>query len=377
MFQIVLSLMAGIFIGWNFHLFYSELEKIDQRISPQSTEPTSTSSPVIVENNHSISNNNTTLSSVDLSNVPPSNTTKVITLYKTRIVERNLTKIKSSSNNETAPPQEPSSFEQLLTQGNFSDALAFYMEANEEELKVYQPLMEAYFKEHIQANPKKIIEQIGDYLEIEPNSKEMQNFLAQYCIQHHDLEKAIELFENIHDSFDDENNTLFLAQLYINLEQYEMATQLLEEIDDSSIYHAKAHKLLEDIQQKEKEHQQYNHQIPLQKHDSHYLVNVEIDQIPLRLLLDTGASYTFVDEEKVPSISIEKELLLNTAGGRIIAHLSQVQSFQIGDIELEAFKIATGDFKRSYAEGLLGMDFFKQFDFKIDQNRSMLYLAPK
>ncbi len=76
MFQIVLSLMAGVFIGWNFHLFYSELEKIDQRISPQSTEPTSTSSPVIVENNHSISNNNATLSSVDLSNVPPSNTTK-------------------------------------------------------------------------------------------------------------------------------------------------------------------------------------------------------------------------------------------------------------------------------------------------------------
>jgi len=84
-----------------------------------------------------------------------------------------------------------------------------------------------------------------------------------------------------------------------------------------------------------------------------------------------------VDERRSPQLALKRSFYSIPQEVRIIAHLSQVQSFQIGDIELEAFKIATGDFKRSYAEGLLGMDFFKQFDFKIDQNRSMLYLAPK
>ncbi len=53
--------------------------------------------------------------------------------------------------------------------------------------------MEAYFKEHIQANPKKIIEQIGDYLEIEPNQKRCKLSCA-VLYPNHDLEKAIELF---------------------------------------------------------------------------------------------------------------------------------------------------------------------------------------
>ncbi len=351
MLQIVLSLMVGIFIGWNFHLFYSELDKITQ--SP----PKLTLSKQCKEEHNYSKKDAQTPQLLDLA--PPLKDTAL--KASTDPIEENLTE----------------SFEELLKRGEFADAMAFYMEGNEEQIKAYQQLLSDYFKEQINLDPQQAIEKILYYIEIEPQSQKMQHYLANYFQKKGKLNNAVTLFERLQEEGDDENITLSLAQLYLDLEKYERSTQLLQEIPFDSIYYDRATHLIEKIQKKQAQQEKYPYHIPLIKEGAHYTLMVEINQTPLKLLLDTGASYTFIDEEKLPSLSIEKEILLNTAGGEIIARVTHVQEFVIDQVKLENFKITMGDFSRNYADGLLGMDFLKQFDFKIDQEKEILYLAQK
>lgn len=353
MFQIVLSLMAGIFIGWNFHLFYAELDKIEGHPpQPQIISPPS----------------------------PDQNLNKILKKEEDKIDYEPIqhTELAQEFNNSTEePPSTDPSFQELLEKDNFSDAIAFYMEANEEELILYQGILEKYFKKHLKDSPLKIIEEIKHYIEMEPNSQSMQLYLANYYLDQKKLKEAISVFQNLHENFEDENYTIQLAKLYYQLEDYEQSNTLLQEINEDSIYHAKAQKLLDAINKKENALAHYTHQIPLNKVGSHYTIMLYINHTPLTLLLDTGASYTFVDEEKLPSLNIEKEILLDTAGGEIIAQLAHADTLQIEEIELKNFKVALGSFKREQADGLLGMNFFEQFDFKIDQKRQLLYLSLK
>ncbi|NEW59863.1 hypothetical protein GSY74_01090, partial [Sulfurovum sp. bin170] len=313
------------------------------------------------------------------------------------------------------------SFQSLLDQDNFSDAMALYMEADNEQLSEYQLALKAYFYDRINRFPKKTIEQILYYMEIEPQSEDIPLYLAKYYSEKGEFEKAIKLLLELQETHQEgssksishdlnstiesyierltkakeftklisflediisknlksEKYSIRLAELYYNLDNYEKVQELLEYIDSDSTYGAKAQTMLQNIELREKELAQYTHKIPLIKIDSHYSINLTINQIPVTLLLDTGASYTFIDSEKVPSLVIEKEILLNTAGGEIVANLCQAESLTIEDIELKDFTVTTAPFKDRGADGLLGMNFFEQFNFKIDQNRSLLYLAEK
>ncbi|HIM93522.1 MAG TPA: hypothetical protein EYM49_00610, partial [Campylobacterales bacterium] len=86
-------------------------------------------------------------------------------------------------------------------------------------------------------------------------------------------------------------------------------------------------------------------------------------------------SYTFIDVDKVPNLEDGREILLGTAGGDIVGELYLAHSLIIQDIELTDFKITVSPFTHSSADGLLGMNFFEKFDFKIDQEKAMLYLG--
>ncbi len=46
-------------------------------------------------------------------------------------------------------------------------------------------------------------------------------------------------------------------------------------------------------------------------------------------------------------------------------------------LELKEFEFVTTPFKQRSADGLLGMNFFKRFKFKIDQEEGVLYLKKK
>jgi len=389
MFQIVLSLIAGILIGWNFHLFYMALEP------KRCVEKNQTIISKLINQPKTIA-------------VKPMSSNQVIT--KVIHKEANITKDINSSNK--------SNFEKLLNSGNFSDAMAVYLEADEKELKEYKLILKVYFYDNIDKQPKKTLEEILQYIDIEPKSQDFKLYLAKVYRDKKEFQKALDVLfelkntqnskiidsdlnttienyvkylensknfqelisfyeEMIDKNIDNERYIIRLAKLYNELDKYEESKKLLEEIDDSSVYQAKAENILKDIAKKEKELQRYRYIIPLKKIGLQYGIELSINQIPLTLLLDTGATYTFIDSDKIPSLTLEKEILLNTAGGDIVAHTAKADTLVIGDLELKDFKLTVAPFKQQYSDGLLGMNFFKKFDFKINQNSGMLYLGEK
>ena len=413
MFQIVLSLVVGVFIGWNFHLFYISIEP--KNLMPQSLTLSShyTLEPIAEAKLPKLERNENNLSEKNISTIPEKFLN--LKLVNKRIIQK-----------ETMPEYSKktiknSYFQLLLKQNNFTDAMAFYIEGDERELKAYRLILKVYFYDKVVISADETIEQILQYIEIEPLNLDIQLYLGKVYREQNEFEKSINFLFELQNSYQDKNLQLItteldttiesyitklsdakniskliiflddiisksstpekyivrLAELYTSLEIYNKAEELLGEINSDSTYINQAVNLLREIQENQTEIEQYSHKIPLNKIGSQFTVNLSINNIPLTLLLDTGASYTFIDTDKIHDLEDGVEILLNTAGGQIVGELYLAESLTIQNIELKDFKITVAPFKNQYTDGLLGMNFFKEFDFKIDQERAVLYLGDK
>jgi len=135
----------------------------------------------------------------------------------------------------------------------------------------------------------------------------------------------------------------------------------------------------------------YEHKnIDLVKIGNHYQVKGQFsdnkiypDQVTLNLLIDTGASFTVIDQQVFEglfaNLSVEyvKTVNTNTANGRVEAKMYEVAVFSIGEYTVKDFNILVIDFLQegSSNQGLLGMNFLQNFKFNIDQVNSVLYLS--
>ena len=165
-----------------------------------------------------------------------------------------------------------------------------------------------------------------------------------------------------------------LAKLNIELKKTNEATALLEELKYDDIYAQKSKDLLENMDNEN----EYKYAIALQRYGSHYTVNVWLDGHVFKLLLDTGASYIFIDEDKAPSFEvIQDNIPLSTAGGDIVAKLCKVSNLRVGDVALSNMMVTIAPFDSQGMDGLLGMNFFEKFTFFIDQKEDILYLNPR
>jgi len=326
-----------------------------------------------------------------------------------------INKTKESSSSEDRIKEL--SFKQLLDNGRFGDAMTVYMEADEEKLKKYRLILKVYFYDKAKKNPNKIIEEILYYIEIEPKSIDFKLYLAELYrklgkfkeaidllldLQHYqdmdnleslnrtiesyiqkleemkDFQKLIQFLEDIitRESAN-QKYIIRLAHLYYKLDNYDRAEELLEELETDPTYSAKVEIIKKNIEQKKRELEQYTDRIPLIKIGSHYGIHLYINGAPIVALLDTGATYTLIDEERVQSLNLKSGIVLDTVGGEINANFAVAESLIVDNIELKNFKLTVAPFKKSGIDGLLGMNFFKKFDFKIDQNKQLLYLKLK
>jgi clan AA aspartic protease (TIGR02281 family) len=386
MFNIILALSAGILIGWNFHSFFTALDapkilrtdiNISQAFSLDINESNSTTSPS--------------------------------------------PKIEKVVKEETKPIK--TSFYSLLHNGLFSDAMALYQEGSYERILFYRTTLENYFKEENSTNQDKTLRELKEYIEIDPDNGESQLFLAQIYKERKEYKASIKLLhELIEHNTKVDNDVVYtalvdtsrlyidslkesksyeeiqkflegqiqlgtqssffalaLAEHHIFMQSLSTATILLKEIEFDEEYGERAKELLNKIEKNETNKEEYSYKIPLSKEGSHFTVEITIDDIPLILLLDTGASLTLINEEKVPSSLsiINDNVMLKTAGGEVSAQLKMAQSFKVGNIELQDFKVTTSSFEQDKADGLLGMNFFQKFKFKIDQDKNLLYLSEK
>ncbi len=391
MFNIILALFTGILIGWNFHSFFLALN-----------------TPKILRTDINISQ--AFILDTNESNITTLTSPKVKKEDKKKPSEKNHKLIKTS-------------FYSLLHNGLFSDAMVLYQQGGDERILFYRSTLKEYFEKESITNQEKTIRELLEYIEIDPENGESQLFLSDIykerkeyiesikilneLIEHNtkidnevvynalidtsrlyiDSLRELKSYEEIQKFLEAEIQRgtkssffiLALAKHHIFMQSFNTATILLKEIEFDEEYAEQAKELLNKIDKNETNKEEYTYKLPLKKIGSHFTIEVTVDNTPLSLLLDTGASLTLLDEEKVPSslTLINDNVILNTAGGEVSAQLKMAHSFIVGSIELEDFKVTTSPFIQEKADGLLGMNFFQKFKFKIDQEKSLLYLSEK
>ena len=313
MFNLLLALITGLVIGWNFHSFFMQLNppnilkndiNITQLVKEEIPLPITSSKPTIQE------------------------IKKEIQILKKNIPEK-INKEKNISTPNIPNIKRSNTFYDLLHNDLFSDAMSLYVDASETQLLLYQSTLVEYFEEKSENDPQITVEQILEFQELEPSHTK------------------------------------------INME-------ILHQIEASD-YAEQAKILLNLIKEKMDRTDEYTHQLLLKKTGEHFTIVVKINNEPLTLLLDTGATLTMVNEEKLSSsLTIIKEhIVLHTAGGKIDAKLQEANSFSVDNIQLENFQVVSSSFEQENADGLLGMNFFKKFKFKIDQEKAILFLSEK
>ena len=307
----------------------------------------------------------------------------------------------------------------LLKNGKFYDALAYYLEHG---TKTNQVLLENYLATLAKNNPRLALEYMPVYLDEMPQSKIKNALISTYIqtrayakaidkimeakentlleseekrlsaqlkktaityiddlVQKKEYATLIEFLENMIAYDEDESFYRFrLAQLYLELDKTSQATPLLDSLQYDEVYAQKAKSYMASLTLDEDESEKYEYAIPLGKYGNHYVVDVVLDGEPFRLMLDTGASYIYVDENKASILDvINPNLRLQTAGGDVDAKLCRASTMRVGNLELSNIQVTTAPFEREEIDGLLGMNFLNRFAFYIDQEKNILYLNTK
>jgi clan AA aspartic protease (TIGR02281 family) len=169
-----------------------------------------------------------------------------------------------------------------------------------------------------------------------------------------------------------------LAKVYLKLKKYYESIELLQTLKYNELYKERAVALLNYVQLKLEEQEEYPIQIPLIRYGLHFLVKAKVDNIEVTLMLDTGASTTTVNINKVQHLAIIREnVLFNRAAGKIYENIHEAKEFKVGSTTLTDFKVSASHFMGAFKDGLLGMNFLGNFKFKIDQQEAILYLGKK
>lgn len=126
----------------------------------------------------------------------------------------------------------------------------------------------------------------------------------------------------------------------------------------------------------------YPLQIQMTPVGNHHVVEVVLNgEVSVELLLDTGASSVAIATEVIDQLNyqmVRENVLFNSANGQHTADYVELESIRVGEVELTDFTVSTlNNYHSDKASGLLGQSFLSLFDWKVDQENHLLYLAPK
>ncbi len=121
--------------------------------------------------------------------------------------------------------------------------------------------------------------------------------------------------------------------------------------------------------------------IPLKQVGDQYVVEATLSSNPVALLIDTGASVTAVSKQYFDTLNsrYKTEYLgrfsIGTAGGSIMASMYKFQELSINHVSVKNLPVVILPMQGiKNADGLLGMNFLREFDFKIDQRQSVMFI---
>ncbi len=223
--------------------------------------------------------------------------------------------------------------------------------------------------------------------------------------------------------YEKEYYTYILGKLYFDLDQFKDATNVLKKIKFDQLYGKRARRILYTINPpkkvvkkkidkrpkvvipkaviryssgslgkrkgnvevdnktiKTKEPKKFEKAVKLIRYGTNFMVKVTINNSTvLNMLLDTGASSTVIYEKSMNKIKhavIRKNVKVQTASSTIKAKSIKLKSIALENsivYNIKAFVIKTS--ARNTTDGLLGMNFFENYDFYIDQKEAILYLT--
>ena len=214
--------------------------------------------------------------------------------------------------------------------------------------------------------------------------KELETNISLYLTilsKQSNTQKKIDFLKYLIDKEPQNNQYKYtLAKLYFDIKDYEKAKYLFEAIYYDSLYQNNVSQYIDAINKKLKIQEKFKQKIPLQKKGSHFYINAIInDNIKVKLLIDTGASITLINNLLIQDLNLDlssrKTIHLTTANGVVKAYSIKVESFSINNLSFNNFEISISKLNKGL-DGLLGMNYLKHFDFYIDQDDAILYLNP-
>lgn len=128
---------------------------------------------------------------------------------------------------------------------------------------------------------------------------------------------------------------------------------------------------------------QHGTAIQLQQWGDQYVVHGQLSGNNIALLIDTGASITaisksyFEDLSNRFNINFIGRFNVNTAGGKVLAPMYQFTQLKLNHAVVKDISVMVLPMNNmDNINGLLGMNFLREFDFKIDQRQALLLLKP-
>jgi clan AA aspartic protease (TIGR02281 family) len=124
--------------------------------------------------------------------------------------------------------------------------------------------------------------------------------------------------------------------------------------------------------------------IPFEKRGQVVVVEVMLNRtVPVKLVVDTGATYTMISAATAKELSIDPQqaprtMPFQTANGVIQAPLTNLESVTVGGMEIKNLTAAIHDAVPSaQVAGLLGLNFLSNFRLDIDTDKGILHLEKK
>ena len=356
--------------------------------------------------------------------------TKTLKIKKETIKPLNTQKIQTNIPNKKSVTKEKKEitsiekFKQLLLNHEYENALMLYeQKSNNDTLLQYDKILFNFIEQELLKNNLKIKKLIESFLQIYYENPQALYYLNVLMYKQKEYKQSIDILYKIKDlyisketknkikkeletnislyltalnklndtqkTFDflvylidkEPQNTLYkytLAKLYFNLKHYEKSKNLFEEIYYDGLYQNSIAKYIESINKKIKIRAKFKQKIPLQREGNHFYINATINEnIKVKLLIDTGATITLINAHLFKNLDLTtfKTINLSTANGIVKAYITKVEKFSINNLSFDNFEISISKLNKEL-DGLLGMNYLKNFDFYIDQDDSILYLNP-
>lgn len=120
-------------------------------------------------------------------------------------------------------------------------------------------------------------------------------------------------------------------------------------------------------------------EIPVSSSGGQFIVEAVLDdQQPIRLLVDTGAAMTAIDQSLLRRAGYDlngETQYFSTANGVVAAPVLSVASLSLGEARMTSLSVGALDLNLpGGVAGLLGMNFLRHYEFRIDQGRGVLIL---